>query len=366
MLVGTTGPDPEEETAIDALTTSTSRGQAGTDRAAIVVDGLRKAFGQVKAVDGVDLEVAPGTILGLLGPNGAGKTTIVRILTTLLRPDDGRAQVAGYDVVRDAAALRSVIGLAGQYAAVDENLTGRENLELVGVLYHLGREEARRRAGGLLERFGLAPAGNREVKTYSGGMRRRLDLAASLVGRPAVLFLDEPTTGLDPRGRMDLWEVIRELVSDGTTLLLTTQYMEEADQLAHRIVVIDHGRVIEQGTADELKDRVGGEVLELEVADRSALGTAVGELVALGTGAPAVDNKSGRITLPVGQAGTMVLADTVRRMDAAQIPLSHLSLRRPSLDDVFLALTGHAAEDEEREDGQGRPGRQRQREGPAE
>src|SRR5919197_250016 len=357
MLVGTTAPDPEEETAIDALTTSTSRRQAGTDRAAIVVDGLRKAFGQVKAVDGVDLEVAPGTILGLLGPNGAGKTTIVRILTTLLAPDGGRAQVAGFDVVRDAAGLRAVIGLAGQYAAVDENLTGRENLELVGLLYHVGRDEARRRADELLERFGLGAAGNREVKTYSGGMRRRLDLAASLVGRPAVLFLDEPTTGLDPRGRMDLWEVIRELVSDGTTLLLTTQYMEEADQLAHRIVVIDHGKVIEQGTADELKDRVGGEVLELEVADRSTLGAAVGELVALGTGAPAVDNKSGRITLPVGQGGSMVLADAVRRMDAAGISLSHLSLRRPSLDDVFLALTGHAAEEETREDGQRRQDR---------
>jgi ABC-2 type transport system ATP-binding protein len=348
------------------VTISPSRGRADRNGAAIVVEGLRKAFGDVRAVDGVDFDVPPGTILGLLGPNGAGKTTIVRILTTLLHPDEGRAEVAGYDVVRDAADLRSVIGLAGQYAAVDENLTGRENLELVGLLYHIGREESRRRANMLLDRFGLAEAGNREVKTYSGGMRRRLDLAASLVGRPAVLFLDEPTTGLDPRGRMDLWEVIRELVSDGTTLLLTTQYMEEADQLAHRIVVIDHGRVIEQGTANELKDRVGGEVLELEVADRATVGTAVGELVALGTGAPAVDNKSGRITLPVGQAGTMILADAVRRMDAAGISLSHLSLRRPSLDDVFLALTGHTAEDEPREDGQRHAGRGRRGEEAAE
>jgi ABC-2 type transport system ATP-binding protein len=301
--------------------------------------------------------VAPGSILGLLGPNGAGKTTAVRILTTLLQPDDGRAEVAGYDVVRDAAELRSVIGLAGQYAAVDETLTGRENLELVGVLYHIEKVEARRRADELLQRFGLADAANREAKTYSGGMRRRLDLAASLVGRPVVLFLDEPTTGLDPRGRLDLWEVIRELVFDGTTLLLTTQYMEEADQLCDRIVVVDHGSVIEEGTADELKDRVGGEVLELRVADRSSVGTAAGELAALGTGAPAVDEKTGQITLPVGQAGTMVLADAVRRMDAARIDLANLALRRPSLDDVFLALTGHAAEEDVSEDGQRRPGR---------
>jgi ABC-2 type transport system ATP-binding protein len=329
------------------------------DGPAIVVEGLRKRFGEVRAVDGVDFQVPAGTILGLLGPNGAGKTTIVRILTTLLTPDEGRAEVAGYDVVRDAAELRSVIGLAGQYAAVDETLTGRENLEMVGLLYHLGRDEARRRAEQLLERFGLGQAGNREAKTYSGGMRRRLDLAASLVGRPSVLFLDEPTTGLDPRGRMDLWEVIRELVSDGTTLLLTTQYMEEADQLAHRIVVIDRGAVIEQGTADELKSRVGGEVLELQVAERARVPTAVEELTAIGTGAPVVDEKSGQVTLPVGQAGTMVLADAVRRMDAAGIALSHLSLRRPSLDDVFLALTGHAAE----EDGTGPDGQGGRRRG---
>ena len=298
-----------------------------------MAESLHKSFGRVRALAGVSLEVAPGTILGLLGPNGAGKTTAVRILTTLLKPDQGRAEVAGYDVVRDAAALRSVIGLAGQYAAVDENLTGRENLELVGLLYHVGKVEARRRAGELLERFGLSQAGHREVKTYSGGMRRRLDLG----------------------------EVIRELVSDGTTLLLTTQYMEEADQLAHRIVVIDHGLVIEQGTADELKDRVGGEVLELQVADRSAVATAVGELVAIGSGAPAVDNASGRITLPVGQSGTMILADAVRRMDGAGITLSHLALRRPSLDDVFLALTGHAAEDEPTGDGEQGAGRRRSR-----
>jgi ABC-2 type transport system ATP-binding protein len=348
------------EDTIDSLTALRRPAGSPPDdgRPAIVAEDLHKSFGKVRALAGVSLEVAPGTILGLLGPNGAGKTTAVRILTTLLRPDRGRAEVAGFDVVRDATTLRSVIGLAGQYAAVDENLTGRENLELVGLLYHVGKEEARRRAGELLERFGLAQAGHREVKTYSGGMRRRLDLAASLVGRPSVLFLDEPTTGLDPRGRLDLWEVIRELVSDGTTLLLTTQYMEEADQLAHRIVVIDHGRVIEEGTADELKDRVGGEVLELQAADRSMVAKAVGELVAIGSGGPVVDNTSGRITLPVGQSGTTILADVVRRMDAAGIALAHLSLRRPSLDDVFLAITGHAAEDEPREDGDsGRGGR---------
>src|SRR5437016_76523 len=313
---------------------------------AVLAEGLTKRYGSVVALDGVDLHVPTATVLGLLGPNGAGKTTAVRILTTIIRPDDGNAQVLGYDVVREADAVRYRIGLAGQYAAVDPNLTGRENLRLIGRLTQLPRRRIPARADELLERFGLADAAGRLVRTYSGGMRRRLDLAASLVGRPAVLFLDEPTTGLDPRGRLDLWEVIRELVSDGTTLLLTTQYMEEADQLAHRIVVIDHGLVIEQGTADELKDRVGGEVLELQVADRSAVATAVGELVAIGSGAPAVDNASGRITLPVGQSGTMILADAVRRMDGAGITLSHLALRRPSLDDVFLALTGHAAEDE--------------------
>ena len=220
-------------------------------------------------MDGVDLAAPAGTVLGLLGPNGAGKTTIVRILTTLLDPDGGSARVAGYDVVRDAEALRSVIGLAGQYAAVDENLTGRENLDLVGRLYHLGKDEARRRADEMLERFELTDAANRTVKTYSGGMRRRLDLGASLVGRPQVLFLDEPTTGLDPRSRFSLWDVIRELVSDGTTLLLTTQYMEEADRLADHIAVIDGGRVIAEGTTDELKSRVGGDLLALRVADRA-------------------------------------------------------------------------------------------------
>ena len=310
---------------------------------AIVTEGLRRHFGPIKAVDGVDLAAPAGTVLGLLGPNGAGKTTIVRILTTLLDPDGGSARVAGFDVVRDAEALRSVIGLAGQYAAVDENLTGRENLDLVGRLYHLGKSEARRRADEMLERFELTDAANRTVKTYSGGMRRRLDLGASLVGRPQVLFLDEPTTGLDPRSRFGLWDVIRELVNDGTTLLLTTQYLEEADRLADHIAVIDGGRVIAEGTSDELKSRVGGDLLALRVADRSRVAEAAAAIADLGSGAPQVVAESGEVSLPVRE-GASVLAEVVRRLDAAGLEISDLALGRPSLDDVFLALTGHVAE----------------------
>ena len=310
---------------------------------AIVTEGLRRHFGPIKAVDGVDLAAPAGTVLGLLGPNGAGKTTIVRILTTLLDPDGGSARVAGFDVVRDAEALRSVIGLAGQYAAVDENLTGRENLDLVGRLYHLGRSEASRRADEMLERFELTDAANRTVKTYSGGMRRRLDLGASLVGRPQVLFLDEPTTGLDPRSRFGLWDVIRELVNDGTTLLLTTQYLEEADRLADEIVVIDGGRVIAEGTSDELKSRVGGDLLALRVADRSRVAEAAATIADLGSGAPQVVAESGEVSLPVRE-GASILAEVVRRLDAAGLEISDLALGRPSLDDVFLALTGHVAE----------------------
>jgi ABC-2 type transport system ATP-binding protein len=312
--------------------------------AAIIAEGLTKRFGDVEALRGVDLQVRYGTVLGLLGPNGAGKTTTVRILTTLLAPDGGRAEVVGYDVVRDAEPLRHKIGLAGQYAAIDENLTGMENIVMVGRLYHLDQAEARSRAKQLLERFSLTEAADRTAKTYSGGMRRRLDLGASLVGRPQVLFLDEPTTGLDPRGRIEMWDVIRELVSDGTTILLTTQYLEEADRLADLIAVIDGGSVIAEGTSDELKARVGGEVLALRLGDRSRVPEAAGAVLALGPGGGNVDNHTGEITLPVGLDGTAILTEAVRRLDAAGIELADIALRKPSLDDVFLALTGHAAE----------------------
>jgi len=327
---------------------------------AIIAKGLKKRFGEVLALDGVDIEVERGTVFGLLGPNGAGKTTMVRILTTLLPPDGGRAVVAGYDVVRDAAALRSVIGLTGQYAAVDEHLTGRENLELVGVLNHLGRAESRKRAGELLERFDLVEAADRTAKTYSGGMRRRLDLAASLVARPQVLFLDEPTTGLDPRGRMQLWAIIRELVQEETTLLLTTQYLEEADVLSDRIAVIDGGHVIAEGTANELKSQVGGEVIEVVVGDPSHLDRGIGEMSGLGVGEPHVDEITRRITVPTGEHGAAVLAEIVRRLDQAGVEFTDLALRRPTLDDVFLTLTGHAAE-EVSENGQATGARRRGR-----
>ena len=324
------------------------------DGPAIWAEGLTKSFGQVQALGGVDLEVRPATILAMLGPNGAGKTTTVRILTTLLQPDGGRAEVAGYDVVRDATVLRSVIGLAGQFAAVDPHLTGLENLELVGQLYHVPRVEARRRAEDVLERFDLAPAANRTVRTYSGGMRRRLDLGASLVGRPTVLFLDEPTTGLDPRGRLQLWEVIRGLVSDGTTLLLTTQYMEEADQLADKITVMDGGRVIAEGTSDQLKSRVGGDVVEFRVVERSDLAAATRAAERVGTSSPTVDEDSGRVVVPVGaDASSQALTDIVRALDAEHVRIVDLHLRRPTLDDVFLALTGHAAEDTTAVEGDG-------------
>jgi ABC-2 type transport system ATP-binding protein len=310
---------------------------------AVIAEGLTKSYGQVRALAGVDLEVAEGTLLGLLGPNGAGKTTSVRILTTLLMPDSGSAQVAGYDVVRQPDAVRASIGLTGQYAAVDENLTGRENLELVGRLLHIGRSEARVRADELLDAFGLSDAGGRPARTYSGGMRRRLDLAASLVGRPAVLFLDEPTTGLDPASRIALWEVVEGLRRDGTTILLTTQYLEEADRLADRVAVIDGGRVIAEGTSTELKDRLGEDVVDLRVADTARTGDATALLADLAATTPRSDVETGRISLPVHH-GAGVLAEVVRRIDGSGIEIAELSLHRPSLDDVFLALTGRSAE----------------------
>jgi daunorubicin resistance ABC transporter ATP-binding subunit len=306
---------------------------------AIQAEGLSKTFGDIQALQQVTLTVPAGSVLGLLGPNGAGKTTTVRILTTLLRPDTGHAQVAGRDVVRQPAAVRQVIGLAGQSAAVDEYLTGRENLIMVGRLYHLNRTESQRRAGELLERFDLAEASDRTVRTWSGGMRRRLDLATSLVGHPQVLFLDEPSSGLDPRGRQQLWDTTRQLVEDGTTVLLTTQYLEEADQLAHQVVVIDRGRIIAQGTPDQLKQQVGGDRLQLRLAAAGDAGR-VAELVAdLGSAPPQVDTWDGEVTLPVSD-GVAGLAEVVRRLDAAGLVLSDLAVRRPTLDDVFLALTG--------------------------
>ena len=308
----------------------------------IEVNDVSKRFGETEALAGVDLAVSPGAILALLGPNGAGKTTLVRILTTLLKPDAGRAQVAGFDVVADATPLRSVIGLAGQYAAVDELLTGRENLELVGSWYHLDKLDYRRRAQEVLERFSLTDAADRLVKTYSGGMRRRLDIGASLISRPPVLFLDEPTTGLDPRTRNDVWQFIEELVAAGTTVLLTTQYMEEADRLAHQIVVLDAGKVIAAGTAEELKRRVGGNLLEIRVKEPTQLEWAATILAGVVEGEPHVNAEQQRVSVAT-RDGTDLLIEAGRRFQAAGIALDDLGIRRPSLDDVFLALTGKGA-----------------------
>ena len=311
--------------------------------ASISVESVTKSFGKVRALNELSLNVDPGTVFALLGPNGSGKTTIVRILTTLLRPDSGTAHVGDYDVVNDAQSVRSIIGLAGQYPAVDENLTGRENLEMIGRLYHLGRQKARARSGELLEIFELTDAGKRRVKTYSGGMRRRLDLAATLVASPPILFLDEPTTGLDPRSRLGLWEVIGQQARDCNTVFLTTQYLEEADRLANKIAIMDNGRVIREGSPQELKDCCGGDThVKLRLTDRSRTPEAVEALRALGKEDVYGNPETGEVSLPA-TGGTSILADIVRRMDAANISVAELGLKQPTLDDVFLAITGHTA-----------------------
>ncbi|WP_194832490.1 ATP-binding cassette domain-containing protein [Nocardia sp. XZ_19_369] len=311
---------------------------------AIVAEGLVKRYGDLVALDGLDLSVPAGTVTALLGPNGAGKTTTVRVLTTLLVPDSGRATVAGIDVLREPRTLRSRIGASGQYAAVDEYLTGFENLEMVGRLYHMGVQRSKERARELLERFRLSDAADRPVKTYSGGMRRRLDLAGALVANPPVLFLDEPTTGLDPRARLALWDVIEELVAGGTTLLLTTQYMDEADRLADAIAVIDHGKVIARGTADELKTLVGGDRIELTVDHADNLGTAMQALKGLADGEIHVEPGLRRLTVPVAD-GSQALVAAIGKLAEHDVRINDVGLRRPSLDDVFLTLTGHEAEE---------------------
>ena len=331
---------------------------------AVVAQGLVKEFGDVRALDGIDLAVPRGQVVGLLGPNGAGKTTTVRILSTLLQPTAGTARVAGFDVVRQPDEVRRAIGLTGQYAAVDEYLTGRENLRMFGDLYHLAPSYVKQRVDELLEWFDLADAADRPARTYSGGMRRRLDLASSLIAKPSILFLDEPTTGLDPRSRLGMWGVIQGLVDEGTTVLLTTQYLEEADQLAQDIVVIDHGRVIAHGTADQLKDRIGGDRIEITVADVTRVGRAVEVLRPVGTGDAIVEDA--RVLMPVA-GGSTVLVDAVRVLDAEGIEVADIVLRRPTLDDVFLALTGHVAEEEPRTEeatasGRGRRGRRGRKE----
>jgi ABC-2 type transport system ATP-binding protein len=313
-----------------------------TDGPAIEVRGLRKSFGEVRALDGLDLTAPQGHVMGLLGPNGAGKTTLVRVLATLLKPDAGAAYVLGLDVQREAAALRELIGLAGQYAAVDENLTGLENLTMVGRLYGASRSSAKARGQELLERFDLVEAAARPTKTYSGGMRRRLDLAAALVAKPPVLFLDEPTTGLDPRSRLSLWAVIEGLVAEGTTVLLTTQYLDEADRLADTIAVIDHGRLIAEGTSDELKDRLGGERLEVSLEEVADAELAVQVLAPMADELPTAEERLVRVSVRERDGA---IVEAVRRLSEAKVGVEDLALRRPTLDDVFLALTGHAAEE---------------------
>lgn len=310
----------------------------------ISVQGITKFYDKFKALDNVSLEVKKGSITALLGPNGAGKTTLVRILATLLLPSKGTAVVSGFNVVEDANRIRSMIGLTGQYAAVDEILTGRENLEMVARLYHLKSKEAKMRSTELLKEFDLDEAADRLVKTYSGGMRRRLDLAASLIMRPPMLFLDEPTTGLDPRSRFVLWNIIRNLVGAGTTVLLTTQYLEEADQLADYIFVVNHGQIIAQGTSDQLKKQIAGDVLELHMTNHHEADTAAQLIKALGIGQPQANNQTGIVTMPVKGGAAAILVDVVRQLDTADLKISDLILRRPSLDDVFMKLTGLGVE----------------------
>ena len=334
---------------------------AADSELAIEVEQLHKWFGKVHALRGVDFSVPRGTVLGMLGPNGAGKTTAVRVLTTLLHPESGRARIDGYDVVHDAAAVRRCIGLAGQSTAIQIELTGRENLEIMGRLNHMDRPLIKQRSEELLERFDLVDAADRVAKTYSGGMQRRLDLAASLIGEPSVLFLDEPTTGLDPNGRLGMWEILRELVARGATLLLTTQYLDEADELADTIIVVDHGQVIASGTADQLKDRVGGDVLEFSVPDRNLMDAALRAIAGITDASSQVDGETRRVTVSAGGKGSQMLVEAVRRLDAAGVETVGLSLRRPSLDDVFLAVTGHAAEIDE----DGATSRRRDRRTPA-
>ena len=313
---------------------------------AIKASGLAKAYGDVVALNGIDIEVEQGTVLGLLGPNGSGKTTTVRILATLLQADSGSASVGGFDVATQPDEVRSVIGLTGQYAAVDEYLTGRENLELFGRLFHLSKFDAAKRAAELLDRFDLSDAADRGIKGYSGGMRRRLDLAASLIGRPNVLFLDEPTTGLDPRSRQGMWEVIEDLISEGTTVLLTTQYLEEADQLANRIVVLDHGNVIAKGTSNELKSQVGGDRIEIVVESAGDVANAAALIQEFGSAPAITEDLTKTILLPVA-GGSTAIVNIVRKLDENKISIADIALRRPTLDDVFLSLTGHATENTE-------------------
>src|SRR6266403_636856 len=310
--------------------------------AMIEVEGISKSFGATRALAGVDMSVPAGTVQGLLGPNGAGKTTLVRILATLLAPDAGRAEVFGRDVVHDPAGVRELLGLTGQFAAVDEMLTGRENLQMFGRLFDLSAADARQRGNELLERFDLADAADRLARTYSGGMRRRLDLASSMLTRPRVLFLDEPTTGLDPRSRNEIWEIVRDLRREGTTILLTTQYLEEADQLADEIAVIDHGRVIAEGTGNELKDRVGGQILEVELTDVGQRDEAEAALLRVGCGAPEEDERPNRLTLPAPRESLVLVEEAAAELRRAGIGVSDMGLRRPTLDDVFLQLTGQA------------------------